>query len=470
MIESKISIEKLIDIVRQGGRVKTGVDVYNSNGTLLLAKDVMVDKTKPLKILRNNGLRQVPVASNGGVFDASGNKIEMGSTAIPDPLPDSFPDPEPVKTQNVTERLKEILELRRFAESISVKAQASIKNAVNQIRQTKGEFDVNAVSEQASELASFAEHKHHPFAYAPRDWFFYDDYFYSHATNVCALGSQVLRQFNKAFSNVVEKSLWSSSSALAGNGSSGMFSYYYPEEIEEMSFGLFIYDLGKSMVSEAILNKTSALSKDETELLRRHTNDFGFTVIEKNHLGSTVLSNMIRYHHGPLYEGEPGCYPMGLDCGMMPPYVKICKLMDIYDAMISKRSYQDAVNQVTAVTGLFRSYVHKDPILQFILHAFVKTVGLYPPGSIVFLKSGQMAYVLENEGPLVLPFTDRNQTPLTSRPDPFNAGKQTGILAIDSDRSIRQPKKIWNCLPVFIREFALPKDQVAAAVSAISPI
>lgn len=467
MIESRISIDKLIDVVRQGGRVKTGVDVYDSNGTLLLAKDVMVDKIKPLKIVRNNGLRHVPVASNGGVYDASGNKISLKSTQIPDPLSDSLLDSEPVKTQNVTERIKEILELRRFAESISIKAQAIIKNAVDQIRETKGEFDVDAVSEQASELASFAEQDHHPFAYAPREWFFYDDYFYNHATNVCALGAQVLNRFNKAFSKIMEKSLWASPT-LAGNGTSGMFSYYYPEEIDEMTFGLFIYDLGKSMVPDDLLNKTSTLSKDEIELLRRHANDFGFTVIEKNHLGSSVLSNMIRYHHGPLYEGEPGCYPAGLEYTNMPPYVRICKLMDVYDAMISKRSYQDAVNQVAAVTGLFRSYVHKDPILQFILHAFVKTVGLYPPGSIVFLKSGQMAYVLENEGPLVLPFTDKNQVPLTSRPDPFNAGKQTGVLAIDSDRSIRQPKKIWDCLPAFIREIALPKDQVAAAVAAIS--
>ena len=466
MIESRISIEKLIDLVRQGGRVKAGVDVYDGNGTLLLSKNVVVDKTKPLKIIRNNGLRHVPVASNGGVFDASGNKIDIGSIDIPHPLPYSFLDPEPIKTQNVTDRLKEILELRRLAESISIKAQAIIKNAANQIRQTQGEFDVDAVSKQASELASFAEQNNHPFAYAPREWFFYDDYFYNHATNVCALGSQVLHRFNNAFSKIMEKSLCSSP-ALADNGSSGMFSYYYPEEIDEMSFGMFIYDLGKSMVPENILNKTSALSKDETELLRRHANDFGFTVIEKNHLGSTVLSNMIRYHHGPLYEEEPGCYPVGLECGMMPPYVRICKLMDIYDAMISKRCYQDAVNQVTAVTGLFRSYVHKDPILQFILHAFVKTVGLYPPGSIVFLKSGQLAYVLENEGPLVLPFTDKHQVPLTSGPDPFNAGKQTGVLAIDSDRSVRQPKKIWDCLPAFIREIALPKDQVAAAVAAI---
>lgn len=467
MIESRISIDKLIDVVRQGGRVQTGVDVYNSNGTLLLAKDVMVEKIKPLEIVRKNGLRQVPVAINGGVFDASGKKINMGSADTPGPLPESFSDPESIKTRNVTERLKEIQELRRFAESISIKARAGIKTAVNQIRRTKGEFDVGAVSEQATELASFADQNRHPFAYLPREWFFYDDYFYSHAANVCALGSQVLHRFNRAFSSAVEKSLWSSP-ALAGNGSSGIFSYYYPGEIDEMSFGLFIYDLGKSMVPEALLNKTSVLNKDEIELLRRHTGDFGLTIIEKNHLDSTVLRNMIQYHHGPIYKGEPGCYPVELACGMMPPYVRICKLMDIYDAMISKRSYQDAVNQVTAVTGLFRSYVHKDPILQFILHAFVKTVGLYPPGSIVFLKSGQMAYVLESEGPLILPFTDTSQAPLTFKPDPFNAGEQAGILAIDGNRSVRQPKKIWNCLPAFIREIALPGDQATAAVTAVS--
>ncbi|WP_321494657.1 HD domain-containing phosphohydrolase [uncultured Desulfobacter sp.] len=467
MIQSSISIDKLIDIVRQGGRVKTGVDVYDSNGTLLLAKDVLVDKTKPLKFLRNNGLRKVPVASNGGVFDASGNKINIGSDNIPEPSPRDFSDPKPAKTQNVTERLKQIQELRRFAESMSSKAQACIKNAVNQIRHTEGEFNVDDVSEQASELASFAEQKHHPLAYAPRELFFYDDYFYSHAANVCALGSQVLHRFNTAFSNAVEKSLWSSP-AQAKNKSAGMFSYYYPEEVDEMCFGLFIYDLGKSMVPEEILNKPSVLTEDETHLIQKHTNDFGFTIIEKNHLGSTVLSNMIRYHHGPIYEGEPGCYPFGLECRMMPPYVRICKLMDIYDAMISKRSYQDAINQVTAVTSLFRNYVHKDPLLQYILHAFVKTIGLYPPGSIVFLKNGQMAYVLESEGPLVLPFTNSSQAPLTSRPDPYNAGEQTGVLAIDSTRSIRHPKTVWDCLPAFIREVALPEEQVAAAVAAVS--
>ncbi len=467
MIEARISIDKLIDIVRQGGRVQTGVDVYDSNGTLLLARDVMVDKTKPLEFVRNNGLRQVPVASNGGVFDASGNKINVESSGLPTLSSKSLADQVPAKTRDVTRRLKEIQELRRYAETISLKAQASIKTAVNQIRQTKGEFDVDEVSDQASELASFAEQERHPFTYAPREWFFYDDYFYTHAANVCALGSQVLHRFNSAFSHAVEKSLWSSP-ALSGKKSSGMFSYYYPEEIEEMSFGMFIYDLGKSMVPEELLNKPSALTKEETKLLHRHANDFGFTLIEKNHLDNPILSNMIRYHHGPIYEGEPGCYPAGLDSGMMPPYVRICKLMDIYDAMVSKRSYQDAVNQVTAVTGLFRNYVHKDPMLQYILHAFVKTVGLYPPGSIVFLKNGQMAYVLESEGPLVLAFTDKDQMPIFSRPDPFNAGEQTGDLAIDSNRSIRQPKTVYDSLPAYIREIALPEEQVAAAVAAVS--
>jgi hypothetical protein len=85
---------------------------------------------------------------------------------------------------------------------------------------------------------------------------------------------------------------------------------------------------------------------------------------------------------------------------MMPPYVKICKLMDIYDAMISKRSYQDAVNQVTAVTGLFRSYVHKDPILQFILHALLKPSGSIRRAALFFLKADRWPMFLKTKVPL----------------------------------------------------------------------
>jgi hypothetical protein len=80
MIETTFSIENLIEIVKSGGRVKTGIDVYNKKGTLLLEKNVLVDRVRPLEIIRENGIRSVPVnsAADGGLWDDKGNLIRVG--------------------------------------------------------------------------------------------------------------------------------------------------------------------------------------------------------------------------------------------------------------------------------------------------------------------------------------------------------------------------------------------------------
>lgn len=59
------------------------------------------------------------------------------------------------------------------------------------------------------------------------------------------------------------------------------------------------------------------------------------------------------------------------------PYVRICKLSDIYDAMISRRSYKEAANQVAAATTLFRTYVKKDPCFN------IYSTLLFPPSGFI---------------------------------------------------------------------------------------
>ena len=134
-------------------------------------------------------------------------------------------------------------------------------------------------------------------------------------------------------------------------------------------------------------------------------------------------------------------------------YTKICKLADIYDAMTSRRCYKEAVNPINVVTYLFKRYSKKDHLLQYILHAFVKSIGIYPPGSIVYLISGQMAYVLESAGPIVLPFTDGQQNTLKSRPDPVNIGASDvkSTNKVDNRKSVKMPKDVYDILPSFIK-------------------
>ena len=85
-----------------------------------------------------------------------------------------------------------------------------------------------------------------------------------------------------------------------------------------------------------------------------------------------------------------------------PLHVRVSKIADIYDAMTSKRCYKDAYNPVEVVTTIVRSYAGKEETLQLLLHAFIKSVGIYPPGSVVNLMNQQLAYVLDSDGPVVL--------------------------------------------------------------------
>lgn len=60
-------------------------------------------------------------------------------------------------------------------------------------------------------------------------------------------------------------------------------------------------------------------------------------------------------------------YPVYQSPSDLPPYVKICKLADIYSAMTLKRSYGEAVNPTKVVNTIYQDYSGRNPILQLIL-------------------------------------------------------------------------------------------------------
>ena len=457
MIDATFSIGHLIEIVRDGGAVQTGVDVYDRDGTLLLAGDVVVDQVKPLEIIRRNGLKSVPIAAGGGLFDQSGNRIQADGEDGGDPVGNAGRvEMDTVSAEkDITRRLQEIQDIRNEAALKYTQAKACLKKALTQVRETNGEFDAGDVADQVRKLTAFSLGADNPFSYMGRELFFYDDYLYNHAVNVCAMGTAVLHRFNRVFSRSIENTLWAET-AGESTGTPPKFSYYYPDDMAEMALGFFIFDMGKALVPERLLNKTSKLNRDETSMIRRHSYEFGSQILEKNQLANSVLTSIVKYHHGPMYEGEANCYPGDKRVADIPAYVRICKLMDSYDAMISKRSYRDARNQVTAVTELFRTYVKKDPMLQLILHAFVSSIGLHPPGSIVYLKNGQMAYVLESRGPIVLAFTDTDLAPLNTQPEPMDLNQMGPAFQVDGDRSVQTPKEVFDRLPQFIKAIAIP--------------
>ena len=163
------------------------------------------------------------------------------------------------------------------------------------------------------------------------------------------------------------------------------------------------------------------------------------------------------YHHAALYPGEENCYPGDKTYNELPSYVKICKLADIYDAMASKRCYKEAQNPTWVVSEMYNKYVNKDKALQLVLHSFINVVGICPPGSIVFLSNGQLAYVLDGNGPLLIPFSDTNGSTQTAKLDPIDFGdkKSSGELTIDKQTPIVFPLQLYNKLPPYLKSAVL---------------
>ena len=482
MIKSRVDIKVLIEIVSRGGRIKTGIDVYNSKGVLLLEKNVLVSSVKPLEIIKKQGITFLPLNTEnyGGIWDGEGKYIDPESAPITTHTPVLQREDKKTAMQKassgasekskwdqlrprsnsgeIEKRLLKIQDLKQIAMQRYNDANAHIKKVLHSIRESGGEFDYSEVESYLTDLAAFLTGSENPFSYLAKEIFNYNNYLYNHSVNVCAIGTAVVSCFNINFSKIINNHLNAGGIDVYNPFSNtrhekDIFKCYFEDDIRDISLGFFLHDIGSVLLPEKLLNKKGKLTDTEFDIIKRHSYELGVKILDRNRLKNTVVRNIIKYHHAPLYRGETQCYPHDRKITDIPAYVKICKLSDIYDAMTSKRSYKEAFNQINVLTEVFRKYAGRDKMLQYILHSFVKSIGIYPPGSIIYLKNAQMAYVLESKGPLVLPFTDETGNTLNSTSDVINIGEPDidEELTVDSSRTVRTPLEVYSLLPSYLK-------------------
>ena len=82
--ENKISLDSLIGIVENGGKVKTGIDIYNKQDILILEKNVLVEDVNILLNIKKSGILEITVHQDtgGGVWDPSGEKISFDPKSV----------------------------------------------------------------------------------------------------------------------------------------------------------------------------------------------------------------------------------------------------------------------------------------------------------------------------------------------------------------------------------------------------
>lgn len=159
--------------------------------------------------------------------------------------------------------------------------------------------------------------------------------------------------------------------------------------IKEIAMGALLHDVGKAKVPDEILNKPAKLTDAEFNKMKSHV--VQSIIILQNTPGITQIMLDVAGQHHERHDGSG--YPNNLKGNEISLYGKMGAIVDVYDALTSVRVYKKGMPPTEALGKLLEwSSHHFDPEM---VRLYIKSVGIYPTGSLVRLESGRLAIVLE---------------------------------------------------------------------------
>ncbi len=162
-------------------------------------------------------------------------------------------------------------------------------------------------------------------------------------------------------------------------------------QLSRLSFAAIIHDIGKILVPKDILYAPRRLNEKEFELVKKHV-EYGSRICENSDIRDPEIISGVRDHHEKL---DGTGYLKGSKKGEISLEARIIAIADVYDALISNRSYKSSWSPYRAISEIIKmaSFGKLDREL---VQAFVSVVGLYPVGTTVLLNSGEKAIVVGN--------------------------------------------------------------------------
>jgi putative nucleotidyltransferase with HDIG domain len=163
--------------------------------------------------------------------------------------------------------------------------------------------------------------------------------------------------------------------------------------LREFGLSALMHDIGKVRTPKEILNKPDKLTDDEFTIMRRHVVD-GAEILRRTP-EMPILAPVVAFEHHLRMDGTG--YPFGAKRATLNVATMLCSISDVYDAMRSQRAYQMAHPTDRILAVLKRN--DGAQFDQHLVRRFVQLLGIYPPGNLVRLNTGEIAVVMHVHAP-----------------------------------------------------------------------
>ncbi|ARS47414.1 phosphohydrolase [Ectopseudomonas mendocina] len=159
------------------------------------------------------------------------------------------------------------------------------------------------------------------------------------------------------------------------------------EACHSLGLGALLHDIGKLEVPSKVLLKVEPLTRPEQQLLQMHS-DFGLRMGQKLMLDDEVL-RIIHEHHEHC---DGSGYPRGLREAAIGRLSRLVAITNHFDNLCNPLDPRQALRPHEALALMFKQ--QRERFDEVALKAFIRVMGIYPPGSLVQLEDERYALVL----------------------------------------------------------------------------
>jgi HD-GYP domain-containing protein (c-di-GMP phosphodiesterase class II) len=157
----------------------------------------------------------------------------------------------------------------------------------------------------------------------------------------------------------------------------------------QLATAALLHDVGMLRVPASVRTKPGDLTPEELKTIHEHPIS-SYRIITREIKFAEEIG-VAALQHQERWDGQG--YPKRLSGRIISPMARIVAVVDAFEAMVSKRPYRNSMIGYAAMRAILSDNGRRfDPD---ILKVFIRTMGIYPIGSVVLLKDGRIGRVVE---------------------------------------------------------------------------